>query len=290
MARKSIYAGTIDRKPTHHSMPFLQRGCQARSEVGNLRRRSMFAMISLSAWLGVWQAHAEPLMVAFGLSRPPYVDEQSGDGISPALFAAVAERLGWQFDRTYVSNGRMEKLLVAGDIDIAVEMPPGHAGVHYSQPFVAYRNVAIHRDNPAFTLSTLDELQHYSICAWQLASEHLHIASQMAKKADYFEYALQKRQVADWVSGKCDVILIDDLLLSWHLRALQSEWQPEVLALNRHRWGQVLLPSPNNPLWFYVGFRDPDKRDAFDRVFTALLAEGLQEAVRARYVSDPVIR
>ena len=37
------------------------------------------------------------LTVAFGQSRPPYVDELQGDGISLRLFNAVAEQLGWQY-------------------------------------------------------------------------------------------------------------------------------------------------------------------------------------------------
>ncbi|MDF2180298.1 transporter substrate-binding domain-containing protein [Aliiglaciecola sp. CAU 1673] len=230
-------------------------------------------------------AVAEPLMVAFGLSRPPYVDEQTGDGISPALFKEVANRLGWQFDMTYVSNGRMEKLLLSGNVDIAVEMPPGHLGLYYSKPFVAYHNFAIHRDNPGFTLSNIDELQGYSICAWQQASQHLGNAQQMSLKKDYFEYAVQKQQVADWVSGKCDVILIDDALLEWHLKSFSFAWGEGQLGLNRKRWGKVLLPVTNNPLWFYVGFREQKLRDDFDTVFDELVAKGEYERVRTHYIN-----
>nr|WP_246240030.1 transporter substrate-binding domain-containing protein [Pseudoalteromonas caenipelagi] len=222
---------------------------------------------------------AEPLKVAFGQSRPPYVDESSQSGISVELFEQIAQSLNWQYQSIFVSNRRMERLLKTGSVDIAVEVQQVNEHVYYSLPFISYSNFAIHSSKSKFSISTIEQLSQYSICAWQNAKQHLNIETVIAEKRDYSEYSKQQEQVIDWLAGKCQVILIDDTLLNWHLIQLRD---------GRYRysnasWGKVLLPVKNNPLWFYVGFRDKGLRDRFNIALQQLKGSGRYELIRSKY-------
>ena len=220
------------------------------------------------------------LTVAFGQSRPPYVDELQGDGISLRLFNAVAEQLGWQYRPIFASNQRMQKLLEDGQVNIAVEVQPDNASLYYSQPFIAYSNYAFYHSNIELALNSMDDLRSYSVCAWQNASKHLNIEGWTAKKNNYWEYPEQKWQVADFLNRRCEVLLIDDTLLNWHLKQFNSRWGESVQQAEIGAFNKVLLPTEKNPLWFYVGFTDKAMRDAFDAQLTQLKQSGQYEKIR----------
>ncbi|WP_165389104.1 substrate-binding periplasmic protein [Pseudoalteromonas rubra] len=235
---------------------------------------SYMVLVSHAVW-------AKELVVAFGLSRPPYVDERSGSGISVELFKQAAGELGWQYKTLFVSIKRMERLLERGEIDVAVEMSRAQPGLHYSIPFISYSNYAVHRRNPGFVLKSMQELARHSICAWQNASEHLELSEIVAGKEDYLEFPQQRNQVIEWLNGKCDVILIDDTLLRWHL----SELNRSSSVYINNQWGKVLLPFENNPLWFYVAFKDAQLRDAFNTSLTKLIQTGRYQQIREYWQS-----
>ncbi|CAH9049871.1 hypothetical protein PSECIP111854_00395 [Pseudoalteromonas sp. CIP111854] len=218
----------------------------------------------------------EPLTVAFGQSRPPYVNESSQSGISVELFDTIAKTLNWQYHPIFVSNKRMVRLLAKGKVDIAVEVQNSDKHMYYSMPFISYSNYAIHNRHSEFKLSSMSELLKYSVCAWQNAAEHLVLDKAFKDKEDYSEYSKQQEQVIDWLSGQCEVILIDDTLLNWHLAHLKEgryQYSPE-------NWGKALLPAVNNPLWFYVGFRNEALRSSFNFGLQQLKASGRYEQLR----------
>ncbi|WP_088328957.1 transporter substrate-binding domain-containing protein [Lacimicrobium sp. SS2-24] len=226
---------------------------------------------------------AAELTVAFGQSRPPYVDEVLADGISVRLFDAVAQKLEWQYQAIFVSNLRMDKLLEQGQVDISVEVQPNNPSLFYSQPFIAYYNYAIHRHSADLALNDINDLQHFSLCAWQSANEHIGISTWTENKADYWEYPEQKWQVADWLNGRCEVVLIDETLLSWHLQQFKTRPEHSDKKIQLDRLGKALLPIEQNPLWFYVGFSEASLRDAFDRELTRLKKSGRYDDIRNHF-------
>ncbi|BBN82374.1 hypothetical protein PA25_23590 [Pseudoalteromonas sp. A25] len=245
-----------------------------------LSRKLTFSVLWLvvAVYHSVVIAESGTMVVAFGQSRPPYVDESSQSGISVELFAHLAQNLNWNYQSVFVSNRRMERLLLSAKVDIAVEVQQSDEELFYSSPFISYSNYAIHNNNRGFSIATMDALQNYSICAWQNAKQHLRIEQMVANKKDYVEYPKQREQVIDWISGKCEVILIDDTLLRWHLMQLKERRY----RYSNSSWGKALLPVENNPLWFYVGFRDAQLRDSFNFALQQLKASGRYELIRER--------
>lgn len=223
------------------------------------------------------------LTVAFGQSRPPFVDEIQRDGISLRLFNAVAKPLGWQYKPIFASNQRMQKLLEEGHVDISVEVQPDNALLYYSQPFISYSNYAFYRSDIELTLANMDDLKPFSVCAWQNANIHLGIQSWAVSKKNYWEYPEQKWQVADWLNKRCEVLLIDDTLLKWQLTQFNARWHKLSQGIDINSFNKVLLPSPKNPLWFYVGFNDVAMREAFDQQLTLLKQSGQYDVIRNNF-------
>lgn len=257
-----------------------RRSSMRRMIIKCLSRKLTFSVLWLvvAVYHSVVIAESGTMVVAFGQSRPPYVDESSQSGISVELFAHLAQNLNWNYQSVFVSNRRMERLLLSAKVDIAVEVQQSDEELFYSSPFISYSNYAIHNNNRGFSIATMDALQNYSICAWQNAKQHLRIEQMVANKKDYVEYPKQREQVIDWISGKCEVILIDDTLLRWHLMQLKERRY----RYSNSSWGKALLPVENNPLWFYVGFRDAQLRDSFNFALQQLKASGRYELIRER--------
>ena len=220
------------------------------------------------------------LTVAFGQSRPPFVDETTADGISLRLFNAVAQQLGWHYKPIFASNQRMQKLLEAGQVDISVEVQPVNAGLYYSQPFISYSNYAFYRSDIELSINKMEDLQPYSICAWQNAHNHLGIQHWAANKTDYREYPEQKWQVADWLNKRCQLLLIDYTLFKYHLKQFNSRKDKSMSQLEIEAFNKVPLPGQTNPLWFYVGFTDASLRDKFDEQLAQLKQSGRYDQIR----------
>ncbi|WP_372768197.1 substrate-binding periplasmic protein [Pseudoalteromonas sp.] len=237
----------------------------------------LFLLLFLSGF--TW-AEPEEFTVVFGQSRPPYIDEINHDGISLRLFSAVVSELGWKYKVLFASNQRMQFLLEQGKVNIAVEVQPTNTSLYYSQPFIAYTNYAFYHTDVAFSLNEMDDLKNFSVCAWQGAAQDLGIDKWASNTKNYNEYSIQKWQVLDWLNKRCEVMLIDESVLKWHLKQLNARWSKSNPTIEKNNFNKVLLPTNQNPLWFYVGFRDIKYRDAFNKQLTRLKQIGEYDKIR----------
>lgn len=232
------------------------------------------------ALLGPAAAVAEPpLRVMFGVSRPPYVDEQRQSGISVELFREAARRLDLVYESSYAPNRRMVLALRAGEIDAAVEVPRDDPGLHYSAPFVSYSNAVVWRLSLGLNFRDWLDLEGRSVCAWQLAESTLGagFAAARPRFALYQEFAGQRDQVRMWLLGRCEVLVIDRHLLAWHLNELARS-EPRLRA---PEWDEIrfaAVPGQSDLEW-YVGFRDLALRDRFNGALAAMRADGSYQRI-----------
>lgn len=245
-------------------------------------QRSFFAVV---AFLSLWMpAEAADLNVMFGVSRPPYIMEETQTGIVFEVAAVIFERMGLSFEPLFGSNKRMERELMAGHIDVAVEVRPADNGIFYSKPFVVYQNFAVSRTLDEIEMTAFSDLEGRSVCAWQGAAEHVGDRLQQAipKFASYREFAVQEEQVRAWLAGLCEVILIDKTLLNWHMRHLlklfRSQGRKVDTEIEYHP-----LPGENE-VWFHAGFRDESLRDRFDEILSEIRRDGTYDSIRNQFL------
>ena len=230
-------------------------------------------------------AQAEDLKVMFGVSRPPYIMEKEQTGIAYQLAATIFGRMDLSFRPKFASNKRMVRELLAGNVDAAVEVLPTSSKLFYSDAFIAYRNFAVSRKIDQIRMNTFSDLRGRSVCAWQDASAHVGepLRRAIAEFSSYREFPLQEEQVRTWMAKKCDVILIDETLLKWHMKQLVDTFK----SYGREIDTKVdYHPFPgDNEIWFYVGFWDRTLRDRFNLVLAEIRKDGTYDRITEEFVS-----
>ncbi|WP_417831530.1 substrate-binding periplasmic protein [Terasakiella sp.] len=226
----------------------------------------------------------EPLKVVFGISRPPFIDNDPPRGISWELANAVFKKMQVEIIPSFYPNKRMERALIQGDVDIAVEVQPTHPDLYYSNPFISYRNFVVTRKREDITFRNWQDLTGYRVNAWQGALFHLGTGFRKVMRGFklYKEFPLQKAQVQRWLLGSFDAIIIDETLLAWWIQTILpslNEAERNQLDLNF-----TYAPVPqNNELWWYVGFRDPKLRDTFNIHLQSIQQNGDYARIREQY-------
>lgn len=247
-----------------------------------MRRLIITATVCLILWN---PAQAADLTVMFGVSRPPYIMEKEQTGIAYQLAATIFGRMDLSFRPEFVSNKRMVRELLAGNVDVAVEVLPTSSKLFYSDAFIAYRNFAVSRKIDQISMNTFSDLRGRSVCAWQNASAHVGepLRRAIAEFSFYKEFPLQEEQVRTWLAKKCDVILIDETLLKWHMKLLINTFRLHGREIDTK---VDYHPFPgDNEIWFHVGFRDRALRDRFNQVLAEIRKDGTYDRIREEFVS-----
>ena len=228
-------------------------------------------------------AAADPLNVMYGVSRPPFIMEGDRTGISYELATAAFDRMGVATKPFFGSNKRLEAMLERNRVHVAVEVQKTDPRLFYSDRFVAYRNFAVSRRRDNVRMQEFADLRGHSVCAWQNANEHLGITELTSTFSSYQEFPEQIDQVRLWMAGRCEVILIDDTLLKWHMKILEPELKRQGIVVDSDL---RFDPFPgDNHLWFYVGFTNRDIRDSFNDALAALRSDGSYDDIRERFLN-----
>lgn len=222
----------------------------------------------------------EVLSVIFGISRPPYVMEENQTGISVELTREIFNRMGRKFVPSFGANKRLEIALKHQNVDVAVEVQPTDPSIYYSSPFIAYRNYVVTHERDDISFQDWPDLRGHSVCAWQNARENLGspFDETIPFFSDYREFALQKKQVRQWLKGGCQAILIDDTLLKWWVQVLQREAGVPHEVTARY----AAFPG-DNALWWFVGFRDSGLRDQFNSQLSTMHQDGTYRRIRENF-------
>lgn len=240
-------------------------------------------MVVFYAWSPL---HAEPLKIIFGISRPPFIIEEKQTGISFELAKVIFDRLGVSFSPSFGPNKRMKLEILKSRVDVAVEVTPFNPTLFYSEKFISYRNFVVSRKADGIAMKDFTDLKGQSVCAWQDARAHIgeRLTQAIGSFSSYREFSIQKDQVREWLIKRCDVILIDDTLLKWHMKELIGKLK------NKNRNFDVLLdyhPFPGgNITWFYVAFRDRVLRDRFNGILAEIKKDGTYDRIREGFVSQ----
>lgn len=233
--------------------------------------------LAVSVWWVSSPAQAED-SVAFGLSRPPYVLQDRATGISIELFKRIYDKLDRPYRHKYVSNERLERELASGALDVAVEVKKTNPKAFYSQPFLSYRNFIVTRVADNAQIDSFADLSGRSVCTWQNADDHLGPTFRDAMRTfKYFEYAHQDAQVKVFLGGRCDAVIIDEKIFKYWANTLSQDrrFKKRIVSLD-FQYHPVPGQSENE---FYVGFRDRELRDRFDKELAAIRKNGEYERI-----------
>ena len=227
---------------------------------------------------------AEPLKAIFGVSRPPFIMEESQNGISMDLFREAARRMGLDFRPNFAPNLRLQYELERGTFDAVVEVQKSTDKAFYSTPFVTYSNVVLSRSAENLKFRDWSDLAGKDVCAWQNAELNLGTAFAAAKSKfkSYHEFGVQRDQVRLWILKRCQVLVIDRNLVIWHMLEL-SRSNPKLKAPSENELVMAPVPGKSDLDW-YVGFRDENLRNRFNEALDAMRKDGTYKQIFDKYI------
>ena len=168
--------------------------------------------------------------VIVGLSKPPYVIEETDSGYEIELITAVLNDINLQPKFIYVPLGRTLRLLDQGMgamlLTINKNIVPNNK--IRTRAYVTYQNVAVYRQDSNFHISSVEQLKKLRVAAFQNATKYLGHEFETAIKFNksYFEVPSQFQQVRLLLEGRIDVAIMDINIFS-HILAQVSDTQSQ---------------------------------------------------------------
>ncbi|MEM8949470.1 MAG: transporter substrate-binding domain-containing protein [Pseudomonadota bacterium] len=241
----------------------------------------------LAAWAMVLSSHsavAREIAVGFSATTAPYVtSDEEMPGISVEIVREAFKLVGHDIKPVFQFFKRNEEEVRRGRLDAAPAPRKGRPGLHYSEPCIAYENVAVVRKLDKIPIKSLRDLPGHTVVAWQDAHDHLggefeqlfgeHVKDDYIR--NYFDVANQEAQVRMFWSGRADIIIIADVIFDYMTSKMADHFDTSV-PLERHR----IFGEPNV---LSVAFNDPGLRDEFDEGLVKLRARGGIEKIYNKY-------
>lgn len=219
----------------------------------------------------------QPFKVVIGLSKAPYVIEETQSGFELELIQQVLAKIGKKAEFVFVPFGRSEKMLKIPDISAVItvneHMFPNNKNL--SESYINYQNIAISMKKNALTINSIDDLSHYSIATFQLAHKVLGEEFSLAATSSpmYIQVANQEKQVELFLLGRVDVLVMDVKIFLHYLNKLDRIKQQSDIAFH-----YIFPVSP-----YRVAFKNSENVIAFNQAMKAFKATDNYQKLIEKY-------
>ncbi len=222
----------------------------------NLLKLSLGLLITLSSQL----LSAEEYQVGFGVAKPPFVYAMKADestetrGIELEIVRAALAEENISFSPRYFWRNKLIESLIEQQVDAVSGVRPVNNSLFYSETTVYFQNFAI-SPIAAKPIRSIAELATRKVVAWGGAAADLGETFQavVPKMSKFSEILDQKKQVASFLAGSFDTIVIDEHIFKYY--ALAQGADPDNFAY---------YPIFGERTEFVTGFRDEALRNRFN--------------------------
>lgn len=223
------------------------------------------------------------LRAVVGLHKPPYIFEASDDGLEQELFGAAMRAAKCSVHWTHAPPARALVMLRQGETDVMLtlrETALAPATAFFSQPYIAYNNVAISLASLNARLDTIEDLANYRTLAFQNARLALgeRYRAAVAKAPHYQEVAQQITQVRMLFSGRAQVIVGDRRILEYLRQEVAAEANSQIRTT-----APISIHELFDTTEYRAAFADSAMRDRFDQGLAQIRANGSYARIIARY-------
>ena len=234
--------------------------------------------------LGTGSARADHLTVAFAIAKPPFVYQTETGAPRPGeakgieldiVKAALAPR-GHTFTPLFTTYDGLQGEVLTGAADAAATVRPDNPALHYSTEVVYFHTYAIlPKDAPA--PAKIEDRAIKSMVAWEGATKDLGpiFAAAAAKSPDYAEMGDQKAQVAAFIDGRFDALIIDGTIFRYWAK-----------VLGKNAGAYALHPLFGGRTPFVVGFADAGLRDDFNAGLKEIRQNGVYGVLFNHHIAD----
>ncbi|WNO03659.1 substrate-binding periplasmic protein [Rhodoferax mekongensis] len=248
-----------------------------------MRRQSL--RVVLAALVGVLgivlplRGQAQPVTVAMGLNKPPYVMDGGTSGLEVDIAREALAAVGLTMRPQQLPPARGLMLHRAGQIDILLTVDEGIGGDgFFSEPYINYQNVAMSLSANKLSIKRIEDLSSYSVGAFQNASMILgeRFAAVARRHARYQEYPQQVIQNNLLFTERVDVIVGDKRILHY----LSSQLDAKVDVSKPVTVHPIFPLSPRKAV-----FKDAALRDQFNTGLKLIQANGVYDGILKKYAN-----
>lgn len=214
--------------------------------------------------------HGAPLQIAIGESKLPYVSAETRSGVEYELITRALHDAGVEFEIQHLPNKRARLMFDRGQLDAAIATD----GAVVSEPYIAYKNMAITLCEQRITLSKTADLAAYQTGAFNNANQFLgaDFARIAADLMRYREISPQKLMNGMLMAKRIDVAIADINIFQHDQREVDPQGS------------KALCPfAIFAPTLYRMEFRDARLRDRFNQALGQLRANGFYEALAKKY-------
>lgn len=233
--------------------------------------------LALVCLLYTHSIYGKEFLIAVGLTKPPYVIQETNKGFELELITAICKKMQKQCRFVHTEFGHSVKMLQVEQIDAVMtaskQVFSGQA--HLSTSYITYQNVAISLKERNLDIQSIADLGKLSIASFQ--SAHKVLGKEFAQAAQdspmYLQIAIQKQQPLLLLKKRVDVIVIDInifkyLIKSMALGDIDSQF-------NIH---PVFPPSK-----YHMAFKDEQLKDAFNSAFKFIQQSEDYQKLKVKY-------
>lgn len=239
-------------------------------------------ILLLGGWFGWPLVEADVIKVAVTLSHPPYVVSETNSGAELDIVREALALAGHELQPVYVPAGRLWSTLLSDQVEAAFPvLKTGHdaPSVFFSDIHMRYRNVAFALASRHLAISSITDLNPFSVLAFQRASFFLgdEFQGMASQNPDYSETARQQSQFDMLLAGRVDVVVMDEHIFHYY------EQQRRQMLKDNQTLAEVepfyLFP----PSLYRVAFRGDSITSDFNRGLQMLHASGRYEQILDQY-------
>lgn len=222
-------------------------------------------------------AAQQPFRVVVGLSKPPYVIQESKTGFELELIQQLLLSIHKQPEFIFIPYGRSEKMLALPSIDavMTVNNKTFINTINISEPYINYQNVAISLKKSNIKLNNIKDIEKYSIASFQSAHKILgdEFALAVSKSPMYFQVAKQEKQLELLVLERVQ-LLVMDIKIFLHYFAKQNT----DIKLSEIEIHSVFLISP-----YSMAFKNKTDVDDFNQALTIFKSSEKYQKLQEKY-------
>lgn len=220
---------------------------------------------------------AKELKVAVGLSLPPYIIQDSDNGMEVDILRQALADSGNTAKLVYVPFIRVPTSLSDGTAEAALTVNEAREikDVVYSDSHITYQNVAIMLKSNPLKVASIADLGKVSVVAFQDATKYLgpEFAAMAKTNSKYAEQGKQELQVKMLFGKRTDIIVTDINIYKYFKQSIKDmDTSAEISIIE-------LFPPTN----YKVAFKDKAVCDLFNAGLKKLKENGQYDAILNKY-------
>ncbi|MCU8069208.1 substrate-binding periplasmic protein [Shewanella sp. SM32] len=224
-------------------------------------------------------AFSASLTIGSALNRPPYIIEDAESGLEIDIIKAAFKEMGQPVNFKFYSRKRQVLYFNKDRLDAVMTMNPAN-GVdgYWSNDYVEYTNVAISLSEQRLEITRIVDLKKYSVAAFENARFLLGPEfNAVAQQTIYREVDSQLSQNRMLYLGRINTVIADRYIFAQLNKFVEDDVDTQQ-ALSYH----FIFP----PTSYRMVFHNSVARDTFNQGLTRIKANGIYQALVAKYLGS----